>query len=377
MSATPVPPEFHQIVPAFPLEGRLTSAVPHGSGHINETYAGTFAGAAGTRRYIFQKVNHRIFKDVPALMENVRRVTAHVAARVRADAGEAAARRVLTLVTARDGRPYTQDAAGGFWRVYDFIEGAHTVDRVTDEAQAAAVAEAFGGFQAQLADLPGGRLHETIPNFHHTRSRFEALRRAIAADAAGRAASVRAEIDFALAREADADRLLGLLAKGEITERVTHNDTKINNVMLDDATGGTVAVIDLDTIMPGLPLYDFGEMVRTSASSTLEDDPEPANMHVRLPLFRALVQGYLRSAVGGVLNATERAHLGFSGKLMTYENGIRFLTDYLQGDIYYKIRHPRHNLDRCRTQFALVRSIEQSASEMTAIVAEVEKTIGR
>jgi aminoglycoside phosphotransferase (APT) family kinase protein len=156
-----------------------------------------------------------------------------------------------------------------------------------------------------------------------------------------------------------------------LPERVTHNDTKINNVLLDDATQRAVAVIDHDTIMPGLPLYDFGEMVRTSASSTAEDDPDAGNMHVKLPQFRALVEGYLSSAVGGVLNATERAHLGFAGKLMTYENGIRFLTDYLQGDTYYKIKHPRHNLDRTRTQFALVRSIEKEADAMAKIVREV------
>jgi hypothetical protein len=368
MSLPPVPPELHAVLPTFPLAGRLVSVAPHGSGHINETYAAVFSGRNATRRYVLQKINHHIFRDVPGLMDNVRRVTTHLAAKVRAASGEAAARRVLTLVPARDGRAFAQDPAGGFWRVYDFIEGAHTVDRVTSEAQARAVAAAFGEFQAQLADLPGGRLHETIPNFHHTRSRFDAFRRAVAADAKGRAAEVAAEIEFASAREADSDVLLDLLARGEITERVTHNDTKINNVMLDDVTGRTVAVIDLDTIMPGLPLYDFGEMVRTSASSTLEDDPNAANMHVVLPPFRALVEGYLASAVGGVLNATERAHLGFAGKLMTYENGLRFLTDYLQGDTYYKIKHPRHNLDRCRTQFALVCSIEAAQGEMTRII---------
>lgn len=368
MSSLPVPPELHAILPAFALPGRLVSAAPHGSGHINETYAAEFADGAGTRRYVFQKINHRIFKDVPGLMDNVRRVTAHIAAKVRATAGEAAARRVLHLVPARDGRAFAQDAGGGYWRVYDFIEGAHTVDRVSTEAQARAVAAAFGEFQAQLADLPGGRLIETIPNFHHTRSRFENFRRAVADNAAGRKAEVAAEVDFAFSREPDADVLLKLLAQGKISERVTHNDTKINNVMLDDTTGRTVAVIDLDTIMPGLPLYDFGEMVRTSASSTLEDDPDAGHMRVLLPPFRALVEGYLSSAVGGVLNATERAHLGFAGKLMTYENGLRFLTDYLQGDTYYKIKHPCHNLDRCRTQFALVRSIESAQGEMTRII---------
>jgi aminoglycoside phosphotransferase (APT) family kinase protein len=371
MSHNPVPAEFPEVLAAFPLEGRFVSAEPYGSGHINETYAAGMATGAGRRRYIFQKINHRIFKNVPALMDNVRRVTEHIALKVRAAEGEAAARRALTVVPARDGRTFAQDAGGGWWRVYDFIEGAHTVDRVETEEQARVAARAFGDFQALLADLPGGRLHETIPNFHHTRSRFETFRRAVAEDRVGRAAEVRAEIGFAFAREADADVLLDRLARGEVSERVTHNDTKINNVMLDDITGRAVSVIDLDTIMPGLPLYDFGEMVRTSASSTFEDDPEAGNMHLRLPLFRALVEGYLGSAVGGVLNATERAHLGFAGKLMTYENSIRFLTDYLQGDTYYKIKHPRHNLDRCRTQFALIHSIEAQQDAMARIVGEV------
>lgn len=371
MSQAPVPPDFPDIVRQFSVRGELTSAGPFGSGHINETYVAVLADGAQGRRYVFQKVNHRIFKDVPALMENVRRVTEHVRAKVRARSGDVAAARVLTLVPTTAGAAYAQDAAGNFWRCYDFIGGAHTVDRVTSDAQAREAARAFGEFQAQLADLPGERLHETIPNFHHTRSRFETFRKAVAEDRVGRAKEVQEEIAFAFAREADADVLLDLLAKGEVSERVTHNDTKINNVMLDDATDQAVAVIDLDTVMPGLPLYDFGEMVRTSASSTMEDDPNAANMHVKLPQFRALVEGYLSSAVGGVLNATERAHLGFAGKLMTYENGIRFLTDYLQGDTYYKIKHPRHNLDRTRTQFALVRSIEAQAGAMARIVDDV------
>lgn len=216
MSQTSVPVEFDSVLAAFPLAGRLVSAAPHGNGHINETFLVVFADGGVTRRYIFQKVNHRIFKNVPALMENVRRVTAHVAAKMLAEEGEEATKRALTLVPTRDGRVFTQDQGGGFWRAYDFIEGTHTVDRVTNEAQARAAAQAFGKFQAQLADLPGGRLHETIPNFHHTRSRFEALRQAVSADVAKRGVEVKAEIDFAFAREADADLLLGLLARGEI-----------------------------------------------------------------------------------------------------------------------------------------------------------------
>ena len=243
---------------------------------------------------------------------------------------------------------------------------------MTTEAQAREAARAFGEYQALLADLPGARLHETIPNFHHTRSRFENLRRAVAEDAAGRAAGVRPEIDFAFARETDTDVLLGLRVRGEITERVTHNDTKINNVMLDNTTGRAAAVIDLDTVMPGLSLYDFGDMVRTAASSTAEDHPDPAQMHVVLPYFRALVEGYLESA-GPVLNATERAHLGFAGQLLAYETGLRFLTDHLQGDVYFRIKRPGHNLDRARTQFALVKSIEDHADAMRRIVEAAGK----
>lgn len=368
MSSTPVPGHFHDVLRLFPLQGRFLSAEPYGSGHINDTYLVRYdAGRTAPKRYVAQRINHNIFKNVPALMENVQRVTAHLAAK------EGAGSRALALVLAHDGRAVIQDAAGGWWRIYDFVEGAHTVDRVTNEAEAREAARAFGDFQAQLADLPGGRLQETIPNFHHTRSRFENFRRALQENKAGRAAEVQAEVDFAFSREADADVLLNLLAQGQVSERVTHNDTKINNVMLDDVTNRSVAVIDLDTVMPGLPLYDFGEMMRTSASSTAEDDPVAENMHVVLPYFRVLVAGYLESAVGGVLNATERAHLGFAGKLMAYENGLRFLTDYLQGDTYYKIKHPRHNFDRTRTQFALVRSIEANQSEMNRILEVAAK----
>ncbi len=368
MSNTPVPPHFSDVLRLFPLAGRFTSAEPYGSGHINDTYlVCQDAGGSRPRRYVAQRINHHIFKNVPALMENVQRVTAHFAAK------EGASSRALSLVLAHDGRAVIQDFAGGWWRIYNFVEGAHTVDRVTNEAEAREAAMAFGDFQAQLADLPGGRLQETIPNFHHTRSRFENLRRAMQEDKAGRVAEVKADLDFAFSREADSDVLLTLLARGEISERVTHNDTKINNVMLDDVTNRSVAVIDLDTVMPGLPLYDFGEMMRTSASSTAEDDPVAENMRLIVPYFRVLVEGYLASSVGAVLNATERAHLGFAGKLMTYENGLRFLTDYLQGDTYYKIKHPRHNLDRCRTQFALVRSIEAQKGEMDRILTAASR----
>jgi aminoglycoside phosphotransferase (APT) family kinase protein len=363
MTPAKAPLEFHQIVSSFALSGQVQSVGPCGHGHINESYELVCDDQGRRRRYVLQRINHHVFKNVPALMQNVQRVTQHVRAKQP---------RALTLVPMHDGGFVKQDSTGDWWRIYDYIERAITVERVTTEAQAREAARAFGEFQALLVDLPGERLNDTIPNFHHTRSRFETLRRAVAEDIAGRAASVRDEIAFAMVREADTDVLLDLLARGELTERVTHNDTKINNVMLDDVTGRCAAVIDLDTVMPGLSLYDFGDMVRTAASSTNEDNPDPTQMHFVLPYFRALVDGYLESA-GTVLNAAERAHLGFAGKLLAFETGLRFLSDHLQGDVYFRIHRPGHNLDRARTQFALVKSIEENAEAMRRIVDEAQK----
>jgi len=370
MSTTPPPENLAEVLNLFEIKGRFTGAAAYGSGHINDTFLVHCETSTGhPRRYIAQRINDRIFKTIPALMDNVRRVTEHLARK----AAPTERARQLTLISAHDAAPYARDELGAWWRIYDFIEGAHTVDRVTTLTQAREAARAFGDFQAQLSDLPDPRLHETIPNFHNTRSRFDAFRTALTADALGRAVTAGPEIDTALSLEADCDRLLDLLSRGEISERITHNDTKINNVMLDDTTGRAVAVIDFDTLMPGLPLYDFGDMVRTATSSTLEDDPEPANMRFELPLFEALVKGYLGSAVGPVLNTTERAHLGFSGKLITYETALRFLTDYLEGDVYFKTQYAEHNLVRARTQLALVRSITAQTDSIDSIL---EKYLG-
>jgi len=373
MSTTPPPQKLAEVLRLFQIEGHFVSAAAYGSGHINDTFLVHCAPPAGRpRRYIAQRINDRIFQNIPALMDNVQRVTEHLA-RKAAARNAAAASRQLTLVPTRSGAAYARDETGAWWRVYHFIEGAHTVDRVTTLDQAREAARAFGDFQAQLSDLPGPRLHETIPNFHNTRSRFDAFRAALDTDSLGRAATALPEIDYARSLEADCDRLLDLCARGELSERITHNDTKINNVMLDDATGRAVAVIDFDTLMPGLPLYDFGDMVRTATSSTLEDDPEPANMRFEVPLFEALVEGYLSSDVAPVLTPTERALLGFAGKLITYETALRFLTDYLQGDVYFKTQYSGHNLVRARTQLALVRSITAQADPVNSIL---EKHLG-
>lgn len=338
----------------FQIHGTLLEAGPYGTGHINDTFAATYDQAGTQVRYIHQRLNAHIFKAPEALMDNVARVLAHAATRV---AGMPhAARRVLTLVPARDGTPFVRDEDGRIWRTYLFIEGARTFDVIESEAQAEAAARAFGAFQLLLADLPGARLHETIPRFHHTPSRFEACVAAIDADTHNRAAGARDAIDALLAHADDVSRLVDLQAQGVLPERVTHNDTKLNNVMIDLATGEGLCVIDLDTTMPGLAPYDFGDMVRTATNAAPEDEPDVARVLSRPEMFEALARGYL-SAAGGFLTRAEVDELTFAGLLMTLECGMRFLADHLAGDTYFRIHRPGQNLDRARTQFALVASL--------------------
>ncbi|MBM4143455.1 MAG: aminoglycoside phosphotransferase family protein [Lentisphaerae bacterium] len=349
----------------FDTRADFVAGEPWGTGHINDTYRVAADLGGHEAFFTLQRVNTRVFKDGPGLMDNILRVTRHAAARLRDEGAPDVSRRALQVIPARDGRPFHRDAEGSLWRMYVFVDGARTRDHVDDPRQAYEAARAFGRFQRLLADLPGGPLRETIPHFHNTRRRFEALRAAVSADARGRAASARAEIDFALAREAACDVILDLMVAGDIPVRSTHNDTKINNVLMDDATGEGLCVIDLDTCMPGCALYDFGDMMRAATVSTSEAEPDPARACCRLPVFEALARGYLE--VADFLVPAERAHLVTGGKLMTFEIGVRFLTDYLQGDVYFKIRREGHNLARCRTQFALLKSIEDREPELRRI----------
>jgi Ser/Thr protein kinase RdoA (MazF antagonist) len=346
---------------SFEIDGEFIEAQPYGSGHINDTYRLFFKNGGAPFCNILQRINHNIFKNPEALMQNVERVTAHLATIV-ADEPDWR-RRALRLIPARDGRGWHVDAAGNHWRAYRFIEKARTYDAVESTEQAFQAGRAFGRFQQQLAGLPAPRLHDTIPDFHHTPKRFGALERAIAADAAGRAALAKAEIDFALAHKPMASVLLD----AKLPERVTHNDTKFNNVMLDDSTGEGICVIDLDTVMPGLAPYDFGDMVRTTTSPAMEDERDLRKVTMQFPMFEALVRGYMSSA-REFLTREEKALLAFSGKLITFEIGTRFLTDYLAGDTYFKVHREGHNLDRCRTQFKLVESIEEQEERMNRLV---------
>lgn len=346
---------------AFSIEGALTGAEPYGSGHINDSYRAVFQRNGSQASYILQRINHRIFKNPVTLMENIERVTAHLGAQVAGHPDRN--RRVLTLVPTRSGGVLHVDEKGDYWRAYLFIDRATTYNSVGSPDQAFQAAKAFGEFQRMLADLPAPRLHDTIPDFHHTPKRFAALEQAIAADVAGRVALAQPEIDFALARKP----LASAIINAGLPERVTHNDTKINNVMLDDATGEGTCVIDLDTVMPGLAAYDFGDMVRTATSPAAEDEQDLSKVRMEFPLFEALARGYISTA-GGFLTAEEKESLAVAGKLITFEIGIRFLTDYLSGDTYFKVHRQGHNLDRTRTQFKLLESIEQQEDRIRALL---------
>ncbi len=338
---------------AFRLEGRPLSCLPYGSGHINETYlAVTDTG----RQYILQKINSQVFRDVPALMANIEAVTAHLRK------SERDPRRVLTLVPTLEGGSFHREGEG-YWRVYDFVTGSLSLDQAESAADFAESASAFGHFQRLLQDFPAARLHETIPNFHDTPKRCLALREAIEKDVMGRAAGAKEEIDFALARESGAGELTEALRKGELPLRVTHNDTKLNNVLFDAKTRKALCVIDLDTVMPGLCANDFGDSIRFGASTAAEDERDLDRVSMSLDLYRAYSEAFLAACAGG-LSDREVSSLPVGARMMTYECGVRFLTDYLSGDTYFRIHREGHNLDRCRTQFKLVRDMEEKWSEM-------------
>ncbi len=351
----------------FELRADFVYGVPYGSGHINDTYC-IVVDQAGLRvNYILQRVNSSVFKQPIPLMQNVLRVTNEALRVLQEEGCKDAYRRTLTLVPAKDGRPFAQDVEGNVWRVYTFIDRARTYDMIETPEQCVEVARAFGNFQKLGTDLPGGPLFETIPDFHNTTKRFETFCSAVAADPIGRAKGVRKEIDWFLARESDCHKVVNYLATGELPIRVTHNDTKLNNVMLDDVTGEGICVIDLDTTMPGSSLYDFGDMIRTSTSPAAEDEKNTSLVTMRMEYFEALAKGYCEAAT--FLTPLEKELLPFSGKLLTMECGMRFLTDYLVGDTYFKIHRPEHNLDRTRTQIALVESIEHQMDAMQKVVA--------
>ena len=362
--------DLQTIAEQFQLPGQFITAQPYGNGHINDTFRVTCQAEDTLKYYILQRINHLVFKNPVALMDNVERVTAHLRHKLTELKTVDSTRRTLTLIPTKAGSVYYQDDGGNFWRIYLFIDKTRSYDITETPGQAYEVAWAFGQFQQSLVDLPGPRLAETIPNFHHTPQRFAVFQEAVDQDLCNRAQSAQAEISFAQKHESIAGILLDLQQQDQIPERVVHNDTKINNVLLDEESGQNICVIDLDTVMPGLALYDFGDMVRSATCFAAEDEPDLSKVKMEMPIFEALAQGYLTTA-GAFLNQTEKDHLVFSGKLITFESGLRFLTDYLSGDTYYKIHRPGHNLDRCRTQFKLLQSIIEQEAAMQTVVEKI------
>jgi len=351
----------------FEIPGTFKYGEPYGNGHINDTFVAHYTTDSGEKRVIHQRINHEIFKNPEMLMDNVIRVTEHQRRKLRESDSDDIERKALSFIPAKTGRFFHIDDNGNTWRTYWFVERCHSVEFVDSADIAYQAASSFGRFQCQLVDLPGGRLNETIPDFHNTPRRFDALCKVLNEDPVNRAAVARTEIDFALSCEGMTKILVDKKDRGEIPERVTHNDTKINNVLVDDETGKGVCVIDLDTVMPGLVLYDFGDMVRTSTSPSAEDEKDLSKVGMDLSLFGSLAKGYLETASGFLVPA-EKEQLVFSGKLITFEIGIRFLADFLAGDKYFKTHRPEHNLDRCRTQFKLVQSIAAQEDKMQKIV---------
>jgi hypothetical protein len=358
--------KIEEAVVQFAAEGSLVERRPYGNGHINDTFLLVYEMPDGTKKqYILQRMNHEIFRNPQQLMENIVNVTTYLREMIVSQGGEPD-RETLNVVKTRSGENYYQDSDGNYWRLFLFIERTICLEKVESAEDFYDSAVAFGNFQRMLADYPAETLHETIPNFHHTPSRFLAFQRAVREDKLGRAASVKAEIEFALAREKDTSVLTDLLAAGQLPLRVTHNDTKLNNILFDENSRKALCIIDLDTVMPGLSHYDFGDSIRFGASTGEEDEKDLSRIELDLSLFEVFTKGYLEGC-GGRLTDKEIEMLPMGAKLMTYECGIRFLADHLEGDVYFKIHRDGHNLDRARTQFKLVADMEAKWDAMRAI----------
>ncbi len=348
----------------FKIE-KAVSAVPYGNGHINETYLVKTDGGAD---YILQKINNNVFKNPAEVMENISAVTEHLGKKIIANGGNPD-RETLTLIKTDEGNNFLQ-FEGGYYRMYKFIANTVSYDIVEYPKQLYYAAKSFGKFQNMLADFPAQSLHETIVNFHNTKIRIENLKAAIKADSVGRLREVANEVDFALSREDQMGVVIDALEKGEIPTRVTHNDTKLNNVLFDDKTDEGVCVIDLDTVMPGSLLYDYGDALRFGGSSGAEDDPNLDNIWFKMNNYEYFTRGFLETLPS--ITKEEKELLPFSIRLMTYECGIRFLTDYLSGDTYFRIHREKHNLDRTRTQFKLISDMEKLSDEMNKFVSSLK-----
>lgn len=347
----------------FAIDGKLTALVAHERGHIHDTYISTFVGQDGaSRRYLHQRMNGTVFTDLPALMHNVERVTGYLAQ--QHESGELEA---LRLARTHDGAAWFEDENGA-WRTYDYVEDTVSYDLCPGPEMAHEAARAFGHFQARLRGLPADELRMTIPRFFSAPFRLEQLDRARREDVEGRVPGAHTELDFVDARRELVGVIEERLADGRIPSRVVHGDTKLNNVLFDASSGRARCVVDLDTCMPGWSLYDFGDLVRFTAATSTEDETDLSQVGMNLELYQALVEGYL-SGAGEFLNAEERGLMPLSARLVTLTIGMRFLADHLAGDVYFKVLRPGHNLDRARTQLAMVASMEAQDAQMRASIS--------
>ena len=351
---------MQSIIRHFPV-GSALSCTPFGSGHINRTYL--VLNEAG-QRYVLQEINQHVFRDVPGLMANFAAVCAHLRRR------DADPRHSLHIIPTNEGETFHRTPDGRCFRMLDFIAGGVCPDAPESPEDLRQAGAAFGLFQQQMADFPADTLVETIPHFHDTPDRFRQLHEAIRSDRAGRLAAVQTEVDALLHHEAEADFLTGLNRAGELPLRVTHNDTKLNNVMLDAKTREPLCVMDLDTVMPGLAAYDFGDAIRFGASTAAEDETDLSRVRFSLPAYRAFTEGFL-GACGTSLTPLEVETLPWGAKLMTLECAVRFMTDHLNGDVYFATHRENHNLDRFRTQLALVKDMERHWEDMHRTIREV------
>ena len=354
--------DLNKVIENFRITGSPSSVKSYGGGHINNTY---LVISESGDKYILQRINHTLFKDVPALMRNIELVTDESRKRT-IERGGNPMREGLTLIRTREDKSYFFDGQN-YYRVYVFIDNATTYDVVKKPEHFYEAAVAFGNFANLLATFDAKQLVETIPNFHNTKVRFKTFLESVKADATGRAKSVKKEIKWVKARKKYASIIVDLLNSGAIPYRVTHNDTKLNNVMIDDSTGKGIAVIDVDTIMPGSLCYDFGDAIRFGCNPVAEDEKDLSKVVFQMSLFEQFVKGYL-SAVGESITKIEKDNLAIAAIVMTYECGMRFLTDYLNGDIYFRTQREGQNLDRARTQFKLVEDMESQIDQMKKIV---------
>lgn len=364
---TQVSPEaFEEVLAAYDWgEGTLTHNA-YGEGHINNTNLVTVSSDTETKKYILQRINTDIFTNPKELMENICNVTSYLKTVIEKRGGDTE-RETMTVIYTRDGQPYFTDSEQGVWRVFTYVEHTICLQQCRDTNDFYSSAKAFGQFQKNLADYDASTLHETIPDFHNTPDRFRKFKEALSADILHRAAEVANEIAFIEAHEADCSYMTDLLDAGKLPLRVTHNDTKLNNILLDDQTGEALCIIDLDTVMPGLAANDYGDSIRFGANHSAEDEQDLSKVNFSLELFETYTKGFLEIA-GDALTPLEIETLPCGAKLMTLECGIRFLTDYLEGDHYFAIHRPGQNLDRARTQFKLVRDMETHWVEMGEIV---------